>query len=82
LLLGKNKREDIIVEIADIKTAHEVVSAPLVDCTPELINAWHKFQLVLLKEIDGRKWLAVDIVRRGIGDLHPDSAPTVFICHV
>jgi hypothetical protein len=41
LLLGKNKREDIIVEIADIKTAHEVVSAPLVDCTPELINAWH-----------------------------------------
>jgi hypothetical protein len=33
----------------------------------------------LLKEIDGRKWLAVDIVRRGIGDLHPVSAPTVFI---
>jgi hypothetical protein len=79
LLLNKNNREDIIVEISDIKTAHEVVLAPLVDCTPELINAWHEFQPALLKEIDGQKWLAVDIVRREIGDIHPVSAPTVFI---
>ncbi|KAI1560131.1 hypothetical protein PtrEW7m1_011665 [Pyrenophora tritici-repentis] len=78
-LLDKTKREDIIVEISDIKTAHEVVSAPLVGCTPELINAWHEFQPALLKEIDGQKWLAVDIVHREIGDLHPVSAPTLLI---
>jgi hypothetical protein len=79
LLLDKNKSEDIIVEIADIKTAHEMVSALLVGYTPELINAWHKVQPALLKEFHGQKWLAVDIVSREIGDLHPVSAPTVFI---
>ncbi|KNG46891.1 hypothetical protein DDE82_009029 [Stemphylium lycopersici] len=67
-LLDKIKREDIIVEIADIKTAHGVVSAPLIGCTPELINAWHEFQPALLKEIDGQEWLAVDIVHREISE--------------
>ncbi|EFQ93688.1 hypothetical protein CFE70_002850 [Pyrenophora teres f. teres 0-1] len=78
-LFDNIKREDIIIEISDIKTAHEVVSAPLIGCTPELINAWHEFQPFLLREIDGQEWLAVDIVHREIGDLYPVSAPTLFI---
>jgi hypothetical protein len=72
LLLDKNKSEDI-------KTAHEMVSAPLVGCTLELANAWHKVQPALLKEIHGQKWLAVDIIGREIGEIHPVSAPTVCI---
>jgi hypothetical protein len=78
-LLDNAKREDIIVEISDIKTAYEVVSAPLVGCSQKLLDDWHEFQPDLLKEINGQEWLAVDIVSREIGELHPVSAPTLLI---
>jgi hypothetical protein len=78
-LLDNAKREDIIVEISDIKTAYEVVSAPLVGCSQKLPDDWHEFQPDLLKEINGQEWLAVDIVSREIGELHPVSAPTLLI---
>jgi len=78
-LLDRASREDIVVEITDIKTAEGVVSTPLVGCTPELIIAWNHFQPSLLEEIQAQQWLAADIVLREIGELHPVSVPTLLI---
>jgi len=79
LLFDKANREDITVEITDIRTADGVPSAPLTDCAPELVAAWECYRPALLEDIQEQQWLTADIVLREIGELHPIRAPTLLI---
>ncbi|KAI4631972.1 uncharacterized protein J4E87_002679 [Alternaria ethzedia] len=79
LLFDKANREDITVELTDIRTADGVPSAPLTDCAPELVAAWECYRPALLEDIQERQWLTADIVLREIGELQPIRAPTLLI---
>ncbi|KAI4611190.1 hypothetical protein J4E83_008133 [Alternaria metachromatica] len=79
LLFDKANREDLTIEITDIRTADGVPSSPLTDCAPELVAAWECYRPALLEDIQEQQWLTADVVLREIGELHPIRAPTLLI---
>ncbi|PSN71736.1 hypothetical protein BS50DRAFT_629873 [Corynespora cassiicola Philippines] len=78
LLIDQNYPE-IDIEFIDISAVDGVIPSPVKHDEKDIISAWETFADTLMDAIQNQSWLAVDVVRRKLGEQNPTWKPTVFI---